>query len=102
MSWTTLLLLAAGAYGFKAAGVFGLGRLFDSERSRRFTALLPPALLAALVAVQTVGGPGELVVDARLPGVTAGAVAAIRGAPFWLVVLIAAVVTAGLRAAGWG
>ncbi len=102
MSWTTLLILAAGAYGFKAAGVFGFGKWLDSDDARRFTVLLPPALLAALVAVQTVGGVGELVIDARLPGVAAGSLAALRGAPFWAVVVIAAAVTAGLRALGWG
>ena len=28
MSWAAILLLAGGAYGFKLAGVMGLGRFF--------------------------------------------------------------------------
>ncbi len=97
MSWTTLLLLAAGAYGFKAAGTFGLARFMSGDRARGIGALLPPALLAALIAVGTLSTEQSLVVDARLAGVAAGAVAVWRRAPFWVVVVVAAVVTAALR-----
>jgi branched-subunit amino acid transport protein len=61
-------------------------------------ALLAPALLAALVAVNTLGGDRELVVDARLPGVLAAAVAIRLRAPVLLVVVVAAAVTATIRA----
>ena len=54
--------------------------------------------MAALVGVQTFSTGTDLVVDARAAGVVAGAFAAWRRAPFWLVVVIAAAVTAGLRA----
>lgn len=59
--------------------------------------LLPPALLAALVVNQTVASGQQLVIDARLAGVVAGAVAVRRGAQFWLVLVIAAATTALLR-----
>ncbi len=59
--------------------------------------LLPPALLAALIVNQTVTDGQSLVVDARLAGVVAGSLAVWRGAPFWLVITIAAAVTALLR-----
>lgn len=98
MSWVTLLVIAGGAFGFKAAGMFGFGRYMTSPRAVALGSLLPPALLAALVATQTFSTENDLVLDARAVGVGAGAVAVWRGAPFWLVVVIAAVVTAAVRA----
>ena len=113
MSWTAIALLAGGAYLFKALGLLVLGPLAAGQGARgdggggggragqglplRLGQLLPPALLAALVVSQTVVTDGSLTVDARLAGVTAGAVAVWRRAPFWLVLVIAAGVTAGIR-----
>jgi branched-subunit amino acid transport protein len=68
---------------------------------RRIAALLPVALLAALVAVQTFGSGQALIVDARFPGVAAAAIALVLRAPFLVVVVAAGVVAAGLRYAGW-
>ncbi|MGI9598152.1 MAG: AzlD domain-containing protein, partial [Acidimicrobiales bacterium] len=65
----------------------------------RIGQLLPAALLAALVVSQTVVAGTSLVVDARLAGVIAGAIAVWRGAPFWLVLIVAAGVTALIRLA---
>ncbi len=98
MSWVTIAVIALGAMAFKQAGMFGLGARLTSARAVAIGALLPPALLAALVAVQTLSTDRDLVVDARAAGVAAGAIAVWRGAPFWLVVTVAAVVTASLRA----
>ncbi len=101
MSWTAILLLAAGAYGFKVGGVMGLGRFLRGERSSALGALLPAALLAALVIVQTFSTDTAdgvaLVLDARAGGVAAGALAVWRGVPFAGVVVIAASVAAALR-----
>jgi len=99
VSWAAVLTIAAGSFFFKAAGTFGLGHLMEHRSIRAIGALLPPALLAALVAVQTFTTGTELVLDARAAGVIAGGVAVWRKAPFWLVVVIAAAVTASLRAA---
>ncbi len=113
MSWTSILLLAGGAYVFKALGLVVIGPLTARGRQQdgdpgrepsvepgvalRIGQLLPPALLAALVVSQTVTTGSELTVDARLAGVAAGAVAVWRRSPFWLVLLVAATVTAGIR-----
>lgn len=97
MSWWALLTLAAGAFAFKAAGMFGIGRYVTTPRAVALASLLPSALLAALVVLQTLTVGTELTVDARAAGVAAGAVAVWRHAPFWLVVSIAAAVTALLR-----
>lgn len=100
MSWTALLVLAAGAYGFK---VFGLVLVGGSNAALRFsavTALIPAALMAALIAVQTFELDGELVVDARALGVAVAIVATIRKLPLVVVVVLAMAVTAIARAAG--
>jgi len=60
--------------------------------------LLAPAVLAALVVTQAVGGDGEIVVDERVPALAAAAVALVLRAPMLLVVVVAAVVAALLRA----
>jgi hypothetical protein len=62
--------------------------------------LLGPAVLAALVVTQTVGGDRAIVLDERLAGVVAAAIALRLRAPILVVVVVAAVVTASLRAVG--
>jgi len=99
MSWAAVLTIAAGAFAFKVAGSFGLGHFMQRRSMQAVGALLPPALLAALVGVQTFSTGTELVLDARAAGVIAGGIAVWRHAPFWLVVVLAAAVTAAVRAA---
>ncbi len=97
MSWPLLISLAAGSYGLKALGVTTLGGIVE----RRFgpvVSLLPAALFSALIVVMTFEEAGELVFDSRAAGVAVGAVAAWRKAPLLLVVAVAMVATAGLRA----
>ena len=60
--------------------------------------MLAPALLAALVVTQLVGGDRRLVFDERLLGLTAAMVAILLRAPFLAVVVVAAAVTAAARA----
>lgn len=98
MSWVAVLLLAAGSYAIKASGYLVLGDRPGIKRWAPVLDLFPPALLAALVVVQTVGLDRALAVDARLPGVIAGSIAAWKKAPFPVVLLVAAGVTAGIRA----
>jgi branched-subunit amino acid transport protein len=97
-----LLLLAAGTYALKAIGPVAAAGRELSPAVTRAADLLPAALLAALVATETVGRAGGLTFDARLVGVGAAALAVWRGAPFGLVVVIGAGVTALVRALGWG
>lgn len=100
MSWTTLLLLAAGAYVFKAAGLV-LGRGWRPPTLvQGCLDLLPAALIAALIVVNTVVSDRRIVLDARLVGVLVAAVAAWRKAPFVVVVLLGAGVTALVRKGG--
>jgi hypothetical protein len=64
----------------------------------RVTELLPAALLAALVVVSTFASDRYLAVDARAAGVVAAAVALAARLPFVAVIVVAAVVTALVRA----
>ena len=100
MSWWLLVALAAGAYGFKAVGLLAFDARPPSPAVLRPLRLLPPAILAGLVVVQTFAADGTLVLDARAAGVAAGAVLAWRRAPFLVVIVGAAAVTAGVRALG--
>jgi branched-subunit amino acid transport protein len=98
MSWAAILALAAGTYAMKAAGPVVLGGRPLPARLEGVVALLPAAVFAALVVVETFARDGGLVLDARAAGVGAAAVAAWRGAPFLAVVGVAVVVTALVRA----
>jgi branched-subunit amino acid transport protein len=98
VSWALLLALAAGAYGFKVLGLVVLGGRTLPARLQRCLALLPAALLSALILVQTFAVGHHLVIDDRAAGVGAAAVAAWLRAPFAVVIVIGAAVTALLRA----
>jgi uncharacterized membrane protein len=100
MSWGAIAVLAVGAYAFKALGLLVLGGREVTVRMQPLVALLPAALFTALIVQQTVVRDGELVLDARIVGVAAAALAAWRRAPFVAVVLIAMAVTALVRAIG--
>lgn len=105
MSWPAIVVLAAGAYGCKLFGHVVLARLGGDDAATTgalrwfpdLAALIPAALFAALIAVQTFGADEALVVDARAAGVAAGAVAVWRKAPFVVVVVLAMAVTAAIR-----
>lgn len=59
--------------------------------------LLAPAVLAALVVVQALGGDRQIIVDERLVGLGAAAIALLLRAPLVVVVIVAAATTALLR-----
>jgi branched-subunit amino acid transport protein len=67
------------------------------EALQRAANLLPAALLAALVVVSAVADDAKLVVDERLVGLGAAAVALAYRAPFVVVVVVAAAATAATR-----
>ena len=97
-----LLLACAVCAALKLAGWLVPASVLADERVADVVALVTVGLLAALVAVQTVGGAGGVVLDARLAALVAAAVALALRAPFVVVVLVGAAVAAGCRALGWG
>jgi hypothetical protein len=101
-AWGWVLVACAAAFVLKLAGYLVPDHVLDHPAVVRVSGLLPVALLAALVAVQSVGGPGgTLVVDARLAGVGVAVVALLLRAPFLVVIILAAATAAGVRALGW-
>ncbi len=99
-AWTTVLAVGAGTIAIKALGPVLLGGRPLPERLRGILELLAPALLAALVVVQTLGAGRALVLDARAVGLAVAGVALWRRAPVLLVLLVAAAATALVRALG--
>jgi branched-subunit amino acid transport protein len=97
-TWAVVLGTGAATVLLKAAGPVLLGGRPLPERLGEVVALLAPAVLAALVVTQVVGGDGELVFDERLLGVAAAGVALRLRAPLLVVVSVAAAVTAVARA----
>ncbi|WP_299447032.1 AzlD domain-containing protein [uncultured Phycicoccus sp.] len=101
-TWATVLLACAAAFGLKLAGYLVPAGWVRGERRSRVIALLPVALLAALVAVQTVvGDGGALLLDARAAALAAAVVLLVLRANFLVVVGAAAAVAGILRALGW-
>lgn len=98
MTWAAVLLAAAGCYLLKLAGMSVPEHVLDRPVVQRVAGLLPVALLAALIAVQVVADGPALVVDARLGGLGAAALALVARAPFIVVVVLAAATAALLRA----
>ncbi|HKA84955.1 MAG TPA: AzlD domain-containing protein [Acidimicrobiales bacterium] len=99
MTATVVLIgLAAGTYGLKAAAPLLLSGRTLPPAVARLAALLPAALLAALALVSTVTRDGVAVIDARLVGLAAAAIALVARAPFIVVVIVAAAATALARA----
>ncbi|MEP7203495.1 MAG: AzlD domain-containing protein [Ilumatobacteraceae bacterium] len=100
MTWTLILLLAAGAYSFKVLGLVIIGNRPLPAALERCLNLIPAALIAALVVKDTFSIGQHLQIDARAAGVGAAVVAAWRRAPLILVIVIGAGVTAAVRALG--
>jgi branched chain amino acid efflux pump len=97
-AWWTVVLVGTATIAIKAAGPVLLGGKPLPPRLGRVIGLLAPALLAALVGINTFGGDRELILDERALGVAAGAVAVGFKAPPLLIVVVAAAVTALARA----
>lgn len=95
-----VLMLAAGTYAFRLAGVVLAGRLTLPDGVRRLLPLAAAALLAALATTAALTEAGRLAGVARPAGVLVGAVLAWRRVPFVLVVLAAAGTAAVLRLSG--
>jgi branched chain amino acid efflux pump len=98
-TWLVVLIVGAFTISFKAAGPVLLAGRQLPERLTSVFELLGPSLLAALVVTQSVGGKNGIVLDARLVGLGAAAIAIRLRAPLIVVVLVAAAATAFTRLA---
>jgi branched-subunit amino acid transport protein len=97
VTWAAILTLAAGTYVLKASGPFLLGERSLPPLLDRLAELLPAALLAALIVVNVAAEDRRVVVDARLAGLAAAAIAVRLRASFLVVVVAACASTALAR-----
>ena len=99
MSWTLIIALGVGAYAFKVLGLVVVGARTLPPVVERCLALIPAALLSALIVKDTFSVGQELVLDARAAGVAVAVVAAWRRVPIPVVIVLGAATTAVVRAA---
>ncbi|WJL95945.1 AzlD domain-containing protein [Microbacterium sp. ET2] len=99
--WTAVLVASIICVALKAVGYLIPPKVLEAPRPARIADLLTVALLAALVAVQTLGAGQAIVVDARVPAVLVAAGLLLLRAPFLVVVAAAALTAALLRWLGW-
>lgn len=97
MSWLVIAVVGAVTMAFKAAGPVVLGRRELPPRALALVEVLAPAMLAALVVTQAVGGDRAIVIDERVAGVAAAAVAIRLKAPLLLVIVVAGATAALIR-----
>ena len=97
MTWTLIILLTIGAYVFKVTGLVILGGRTLPPIFERCLALIPAAVVTALVMKDTFTQGQELVLDARALGIAVAVIAAWRKAPLIVVIVLGAAVTALVR-----
>ena len=95
--WLAVMVVGAATILLKATGPVLLGGRELPPHVNALVVLLAPAVLAALVVTQVVGGDRELVFDARLVGLGAACIAIALRAPLLVVVIVAAGTTALAR-----
>jgi uncharacterized membrane protein len=99
--WPTILVASGAAYVLKLLGYVVPQRVLGTPRLQRITLLIPVALLSALIGLWTFVDGTSITLDARVPGVLAALIALLLRAPFLVVIVVAAAVTAIVRAQGW-
>ena len=95
--WIAVLGVGAATIALKATGPVLLGGKELPSWLAGPVSLLAPAVLAAFVVTQTVAADREIVADARLIGLGAGAIAVALRAPILVVVIVAAAAAAAAR-----
>lgn len=100
MTWALVIVLALGAYAFKVTGLVFLGGRSLPPILERCLALIPAAVISALVVKDTLTAGQDIVFDARAAGIAAAAFAAWRRWPLIVVIVLGAVVTALVRRFG--
>ncbi|MDR0487999.1 MAG: AzlD domain-containing protein [Propionibacteriaceae bacterium] len=100
--WLAIFAAVAITLGTKFLGHFIPESWVSSPKIAPIVALVSVALLAGLVAQQTLDGGHRLVIDARVAALVVAAVALWRRVPFIVVIILAAGTAALLRYLGWG
>jgi branched-subunit amino acid transport protein len=87
--WAAVIAASVGCYLLKLAGLSVPASWVQQPWVARVVDFVPAALLAALVAVQGLTSGHDLVIDGRLAGLAAAAVALALRAPFIVVLIVA-------------
>jgi hypothetical protein len=95
--WIAVLAVGAATIALKSAGPVLLGGRELPGWLAVPVSLLAPAVLAAFVVTQAAAGDRQIVADARLVGLGAGAIAVALRAPILVVVVVAAAAAALAR-----
>jgi branched-subunit amino acid transport protein len=98
--WALIGGCAVVTFVIKAAGPVALGGRSLPARFSSVVGLMAPALLAALIVTQALADDDRLHIGADTAGVAAAGIVVWRGASVLPAVVLAVVVTAGLRALG--
>jgi branched-subunit amino acid transport protein len=99
-TWLVVAIVGVGTVVCKALGPVLLGGRTLPSQLAGIVDMLAPALLAALVVTQAVGGDRKLVFDERLFGIAAAIIAIRLRAPLLAIIVAAAGVTALARLIG--
>ena len=94
--WIGVLGTSAIAFAIKFLGHSIPEKYLTSPRMLRINTLIPIALLSALVGVQTLTEKGKWVIDQRLAGVVVALISLSLKAPYFVVVVSAAITSAVL------
>ena len=95
--WQIVILSSIAVLMIKLVGYLVPPSLVEKPAPARIANLVTVALLATLIAVQTLGSGEQIVVDARVPAlIVAAGLFAIR-VPFVVVVVAAAATAAAIR-----
>ena len=99
--WWAVIFASLVVWALKTTGYAIPRRFVEGAVMSRVAAVVTVALLASLVASQTVQSGTGLTLDARLPAIAIAAVMLYLRAPFLLVLVVAGAVAAGLRFVGF-
>jgi len=94
--WIATIGTSAIAFLLKYSGHSVPEKWLSHPKIQRVNALIPIALLSALVAVQSFSEKSKLMIDQRLVGLTVAIIALFLKAPFPVVVLSAALSSAAV------
>jgi membrane-associated phospholipid phosphatase len=97
VTWPAVIAASVACYALKLAGLAVPEHWLQNERVQRTVALIPIALLAALIATGTFATGRHLVIDVRAAALLVGVAAVLLRAPFLVVVAAAAATAALLR-----
>jgi len=94
--WIATIGTSVIAFALKLSGHSIPAHWLERPTIQRINALIPIALLSALVGVQTFTEKNQIIIDHRLAGVSVAVIALLLKAPFPIVVLSSAITSAAI------